>query len=375
MIYLDSAASSWKPEFMYEKIEEYYTSYGVNIHRGLYAQSVRATKEYEGARRKVARFIGAKDNEIVFTYGTTDVLNLLASSLSLKKGDEVVISQMEHHANMIPWIKLVKDKGVVLKYIPLRDDLSLDMVAAKKLIGEKTKVVSIVHLSNSIGVLNDVKEICSLASQVGAYSIVDAAQSIAHMKIDVNDIGCDFLAFSGHKIYGPTGIGVLYGRKLDELDVYRVGGDMIDTVSYDSFTVADIPARFEAGTPNIAGAIGLGAAIDYVNFLTIEKIESHLNDLSYYAKEKLDGFRIVGDHSHGIISIVVDGVHAHDVAVFMASKGIAIRAGHHCCEPLMKKMGVNGTVRVSFGYLNNKKDVDAFVKALHEARGLFNVNN
>lgn len=375
MIYLDSAASSWKPEVVVDKVEEYYTSYGVNIHRGLYSSSVRATKEFEEARRKIAKFIGAKNNEIVFTYGTTDSLNMLASSLPLKKGDEIVISEMEHHANLLPWLKVAKDKGCVVKYIPLRDDLTLDMDAAKKLISDKTKVVSVVHLSNSIGVLNDVKAICSMASDVGAYSIVDAAQSIAHMKIDVNDIDCDFLAFSGHKIYGPTGIGILYGKKLADLSEYRVGGDMIDSVSYDGYVVADIPARFEAGTPNIAGAVGLGAAIDYVNFLTIEKIESHIKDLSSYAIEKLKDCKIIGDGSNGIISLVMQGVHAHDVAVYLASKDICIRAGHHCCEPLMKKIGVNGTTRISFGYLNNKKDVDAFCLALKEAGDLFHVSN
>jgi len=376
--YLDSAASSLTPVQVTEAMDDYYENFRANVHRGMYATSAKATERYEAVRGTVAKFLNASAEEIVFTSGTTDALNLLATSLgrTFGPGDEVVLTEMEHHANLVPWQEAAKRYGFTLKFIPLTSGFTLDMDAARALITPKTKAVSLVHASNALGTVNPVKGLAALARAVDAVMILDAAQSAAHLKLDVRDLDCDFLAFSAHKTYGPTGVGVLYGKKalFEKLEPARYGGDMIREVKLESSTWNESPWKFEAGTPNIAGVIGLGAALEYLMGIGMEAVEAHDQALTAYAMEKLSaipGAKIVGPTAGeriGAISFEVEGAHPHDLATLFDREGVAVRGGHHCAMPLMTKLGLAGTCRVSFGIYNEEKDVDALVDALAKAK-------
>ncbi len=377
--YLDSAASSLTPTAVIEAMDDYYKNFRSNVHRGMYKTAGEATSRYEAVRGTVAKFLNAAaSEEIVFTKGTTESLNLLATSLgrTYGPGDEVVLTEMEHHANLVPWQEAAKRHGFVLKFIPMTVEYRLDMDAARALITSKTKAVSIVHASNALGTINPAKELAALAHAVGAVLILDAAQSVPHMKIDVRDLDCDFLAFSAHKACGPTGVGVLYGKKalLEKMEPAQYGGDMIREVKYEASTWNDAPMKFEAGTPNIAGVIGLGAAIAYLEAIGMENIQAHDRELTTYALEKLSaisGVKIVGpgaDERIGAISFEVAGAHPHDLATLLDREGVAVRGGHHCAMPLMNKLGITGTCRASFGIYNGAEDVDALVTAITQAK-------
>lgn len=376
--YLDSAASSLTPVQVTEAMDDYYSNYRSNVHRGMYAASAKATERYEAVRAIAAKFLNASAEEVVFTSGTTDALNLLAASLgrAFGPGDEVVLTEMEHHANLVPWQEAAKRHGFTLKFIPLTSGFTLDMDAARALITPKTKAVSVVHASNALGTVNPAKELAALAHAAGAVVILDAAQSAAHLKIDVRDLDCDFLAFSAHKTYGPTGVGVLYGKKalLEKMEPARYGGDMIREVKLESSTWNESPWKFEAGTPNVAGVIGLGAALDYLMGIGMDAVEAHDQALAAYALEKLSavpGVRVVGPAAGeriGAISFTVEGAHPHDLATLLDREGVAVRGGHHCAMPLMSKLGITGTARASFGIYNEEKDVAALVDALAKAK-------
>lgn len=378
LVYLDSASTSQKPKVVIDAVKNFYEKENANIHRGIYALSEKATINYEEVREKVAKLINANcEEEIIFTKGTTESLNLLAYSLDLQKGDEIILTEMEHHSNLVPWQQLAKRKGVVVKYIPINKEGILDLDVFKKLLTERTKVVSVVHVSNVLGTVNPIKEIIKLAHSKGAVCIIDAAQSVGSMKVDVQELDCDFLAFSGHKILGPTGTGVLYGKKklLARMEPFLYGGDMIREVSLGGCSWNDLPWKFEAGTPNIAGVIGLGKAIGYIIEVGVEKIEGHKLELVDYAVmelSKVEGITIYGPKvKSGVISFTVNGVPPHDMATLLDREGIAVRAGVHCAMPLVKKLGVSGTVRASFHVYNTKEDVDALIKGVEKARRVF----
>jgi cysteine desulfurase/selenocysteine lyase len=381
LVYLDSAASTQTPSVVLEAMNEFYTKYRANIHRGVYDLSAQATEKYEAARAQVATFINASSEEIVFTSGTTHGLNLLAESIgrTLKPGDNVVMSRMEHHANLIPWQQAAKRYGFQLRFIEIENyELGMKDEELARVIDKHTKVVSIVHVSNSLGTINPIEEIISEAKKVGALTIIDAAQSVAHMPIDVQKLGCDALVFSGHKMYGPTGVGVLYARKalLEHMKPYFFGGDMIRQVTYTDATWHDVPWKFEAGTPNIAGVIGLGAAIEFIESIGFDYIQKHEKEITDYALQKLqaiEGLTIVGPQNNrvGVISFTIEGVHPHDVATILNEDGVAVRAGHHCTMPLMKLLGIPGTTRASFGVYNTTDDVDRLVHALDKVHKIF----
>lgn len=377
---LDSAASSLTPNAVIEAMGEYYAGYRANVHRGMYKTAGKATERYEAARGIVARFLNASaPEEIVLTGGTTASLNLLAASLgrTFGPGDEVVLTEMEHHANLVPWQEAAKRHGFALKFIPLKE-YRLDMGAARTLITPQTKAVAAVHASNVLGTVIPAKELAVLAHAVGAVFILDAAQSVPHLKVDVRDLECDFLAFSAHKAYGPTGAGVLYGKKalLEKLEPAQYGGDMIREVTYAASTWNDAPMKFEAGTPNIAGMIGLGAAMEYLETIGMEAIEAHDRELTAYALESLSaipGVTIVGPDMGeriGVISFQVAGAHPHDLATLLDREGVAVRGGHHCAMPLMDTLGVTGTCRASFGIYNGKEDVDLLCAAIEKAKAV-----
>jgi cysteine desulfurase/selenocysteine lyase len=383
--YLDSASSSQTPLQVLEAMENFYHNYRANVHRGMYKASETATERFEAVRRKVADLIQAKEDEIVFTRGTTESLNLLARTLSkgLKAGDEVVITAMEHHANLVPWQQLGIERGFVVKHIPIKKDYTLDMDAAKALITPATKVVSAMHASNVLGTIVPIKELAAMAHAQGAVFVVDAAQSMGHLPVNVKAIDCDFLAFSGHKMLGPTGVGVLYGKKrlLEAMDPFLFGGDMIQEVFWDKSTWNEVPWKFEAGTPNIAGVIGLGAAVDYVKLTGIDRIEAHEKKLARYAMEKLaviPGLKFYGPSADkeriGVVSFELEGIHPHDVATILDAEGVCVRGGHHCAMPLMRDLGlVNGTTRASFSVYSTEADVDALVLGLLKARRIFSL--
>ena len=370
IIYLDSAATSQKPGIVIEAMNDFYTRYNSNVHRGVYSISEEATLEYEKAREKVAEFINALPSEIIFTRGTTESLNLLAYSLTgdLKENDEILLSEMEHHSNLVPWQQLAKKNNLKLKFIPINKNGQLDFDPS--LINKKTKIVSLVHVSNVLGTINDIKKISGEAHNKGALFILDGAQSIGHMKIDVKDLDVDFLAFSGHKMLGPMGIGVLYGKSdlLETMNPFLYGGDMIKQVSLYETGFNDVPWKFEAGTPNVAGVIGLKKAIEYINEIGIDKIETHNKELVKYTVEKLRklGIKVHGTPKLNVVSFSVNGMHPHDVSSLLDQDKICIRGGHMCCMPLMKKLNVNGVCRVSFHLYNEKKDVDELIKALNK---------
>ncbi|CAM3938290.1 cysteine desulfurase [Alkalicoccus chagannorensis] len=381
LVYLDSAATSQKPAQVIEAVNDYYRRYNSNVHRGVHTLGSLATDGYEGAREKVRRFIHASSmEEIVFLRGTTTAINLVASSYgrdNVGEGDEIVITPMEHHSNIIPWQQLAKAKGAVLKYIPLQEDGSISMEDVRSTITNKTKIVAVMHVSNVLGTVNPVKEITETAHAHGAAMLVDGAQSVPHMKVDVQDIGADFYAFSGHKMCGPTGIGVLYGKKklLKNMEPVEFGGEMIDFVDWYDATWKELPWKFEGGTPVIAGAIGLGAAIDFLEGIGLDAIEAHEEKLAAYALDQMrqmDGVTVYGPEKRaGIVTFNADDVHPHDLATVLDAEGVAVRAGHHCAQPLMKWLDVTATARASFYLYNTEEDVDTFVSSLRTAKEYF----
>ena len=375
LIYLDNSSTTQKPAKVIEAIKKYYEQENANVHRGIYKLAQKSTILYEKAHEVVAKFISAEFEEVIFTKGATEGLNLLAYSLgkNLKEGDEIVLTEMEHHSNIVPWQQLAKEKGVVLKFIPITKDYRLDMSKARELISSKTKIVSVAHMSNVLGTINHVKEIAGLAHNVGAVMIVDAAQSIPHMPVNVKELNCDFLVFSGHKMCGPTGIGVLYGRKelLKEMPPFLYGGDMIREVTFREASWNDLPWKFEAGTPNMAGAAGLMAAVEYLQEIEMENIAAHGQESTRYALEKLSAIpevAIIGpvtaENRGPVISFTIEGMHPHDLSEALDRDNIAVRGGFHCAMPLFSKLGLDGSIRASFYIYNNKEDVDMLVEAL-----------
>ncbi|MGW8956496.1 cysteine desulfurase [Paenibacillus sp. NPDC055715] len=382
LVYLDNAATSQKPLAVIEAIKHYYEYDNSNVHRGVHTLGSRATDAYEGAREKVARFLNAKrSQEIIFTRGTTTALNLVASSYgraNCQVGDEIVITPMEHHSNLIPWQQVAKATGATLKYIPLQEDGSVDLADVEKIITENTKIVAIAHVSNVLGVVNPVKEIAAIAHRKGAIIVVDGAQSTPHMKVDVQDIDADFYAFSGHKMCGPTGIGALYGKKalLENMEPIEFGGEMIDDVGLYESTWKELPWKFEGGTPIIAGAVGLGAAIDFLEGIGLDAIAQHESRLANYALKRLrevEGLTIYGpaERHVGLVTFNLDDVHPHDVATVLDSKGVAVRAGHHCCQPLMRWLKASATARASFYLYNTEEEVDVLISALIQTKEYF----
>lgn len=382
LVYLDNAATTQKPQYVIDKTNNYYQKYNANIHRGVHALSQEATEEFESARIIVKNFINALGkNEIIFTRGTTEAINLVASSYGRKninEGDEIIISTMEHHSNIVPWQMLCEEKKAKLKVIPINDEGEIIFEEFEKLINEKTKFVSVVYASNSLGTVNPVKKIIDLAHHYSIPVLLDAAQAVNHLKIDVQELDCDFLAFSGHKLYGPTGIGVLYGKvnHLEAMPPYQGGGDMISKVTFEHTTYNELPHKFEAGTPDIVGAIGLGAAIEYVNKIGLENIAYHENLLLEYATnavQDLSGLRIIGTAKEkiGVLSFHFENVHPHDVGTFLDFEGVAIRTGHHCTQPLMRRYNIPATSRASFGMYNTKSEVDILVNGLKKILEVF----
>ena len=382
LVYLDNAATTQKPTYVIDKVNKYYTTMNANIHRGVHALSQEATEEFEGARIRIKQFINALGkNEIVFTRGTTESINLVASSYgraNIKEGDEIIISQMEHHSNIVPWQLLCKEKNAKLRIIPINDDGELIYEEFEKLVNEKTKFVSIVYVSNSLGTINPVKKIINYAHQFKIPVLVDAAQALNHIHVDVQDLNCDFLAFSGHKIYGPTGIGALYGKVelLDAMPPYQGGGDMISKVTFEETTYNELPHKFEAGTPDIAGAIGLGAAIEYISKIGIDNIKEHEKSLLEYATkqvEEVPGLRIIGKAKEktSVLSFVLENIHPHDIGTFLDFEGVAIRTGHHCTQPVMQRYCIPATSRASFAMYNTKEEVDVLVNGLKKIIEVF----
>ncbi len=381
LAYLDSAASTQRPVQVIDTISRYYTQDHANVHRGVHTLSHRATDIYEGARESVRSFINARSTrEIVFTRGTTEAINLVAATLGqrLTAGDEILISEMEHHSNIVPWQMLCERRGTILRVVPINDEGELLFDEYEKLLGKRTRLVAITHVSNALGSVNPVRQVIASAHARGIPVLIDGAQAIAHQGVDVQALDCDFYAFSGHKMCGPTGIGVLYGREelLETLPPYQGGGDMILTVSFSGTTYNELPYRLEAGTPHIAGAAGLGAAVDYLRQVGMGNIASHEADLLTYASNALSalpGLRLVGTAAHkaGVVSFNVDGIHPHDVGTVLDQHGVAIRAGHHCAMPVMERFGIPGTARASFAFYNTRAEIDQMIDALRLAIRMF----
>ena len=374
LIYLDNAASTQKPKSVINAIKDYYENDHSNVHRGVHTLSVRATESYENARAKVAEFLNSPNkHQIIFTKGTTDSVNLIASSVTnlIQEDDEILITSMEHHSNIVPWQELCKRTGAVLKIIPINENGELMIEEYKNMVSEKTKLISVVHLSNTLGTINPIEDIIEFAKSNDVITVIDGAQAAGHLPIDVQKLDCDFYLFSGHKIFGPTGIGVLYGKEeiLNKMDPYQFGGEMILKVTFEETTYNDLPHKYEAGTPNIAGAVGIGASIDFINGLDRDLAHEHEMSLHDYALEQLEmieGVRIIGNSKNksSIISFVVDGIHPHDIGTIINQKGIAVRTGHHCTMPLMDFYGIPGTVRASFSIYNNHSEVDKLIDAI-----------
>ena len=382
LVYLDNAATSQKPQAVIDALVNYYTTENSNVHRGVHTLSQRATDAYEEARSKVRQFINAADDkEIIFVRGTTEGINLVAQTYgrqNIGPGDEIIISAMEHHSNIVPWQMLCQEKGAHLKVVPINDDGELLLDEYEKLLNPRTKLVSIVHQSNALGTINPVEQIVELAHRRGVPVLLDGAQSIAHVPIDVTRVGCDFYVFSGHKLYGPTGVGVLYGRAelLDAMPPYQGGGEMIRSVTFEQTLYNVIPNKFEAGTQNIAGSVGLGAAIDYVSNLGMANIAAYENELVAYGTERLSEIgpvRLIGTarHKGSILSFVMENAHPHDVGTILDAEGIAVRTGHHCAQPLMDRFGVPATVRASLAFYNTKEEIDTLVKGIDRVIEVF----
>ncbi|BAC14334.1 cysteine desulfurase [Oceanobacillus iheyensis HTE831] len=381
LVYLDSSATSQKPLSVIEAVNAYYRENNSNVHRGVHTLGTRATDQYEGSREKVRSFINANSTkEIIFTRGTTTSINIVASSyarMNVGPGDEIVITQMEHHSNLIPWQQVAKATGASLVYLPLQEDGTITIEDAKKTITDQTKIVAMAHVSNVLGSINPIKEIAAIAHQHDAIMVVDGAQGAPHMKVDVEDLDCDFYAFSGHKMCGPTGIGVLYGKQhlLENMEPIEFGGEMIDFVNLYDSTWKELPWKFEGGTPIIAGAIGLGAAIDFLENIGYQEIVNHENELAAHALKQMrtiDGISIYGPEQRaGLVTFNLDDVHPHDTATVLDAEGIAVRAGHHCAQPLMKWLNVSATARASFYLYNSKEDVDRLVEGLLKTKEYF----
>ncbi|MCT4636649.1 MAG: cysteine desulfurase [Bacteroidales bacterium] len=382
LVYLDNGATTQKPQQVIDAELEMYNVLNSNIHRGVHYLSNCSTDKFEEARRKVKEFINASsDKEIVFTAGTTASINTVAFSLGeycIESGDEIILSEMEHHSNIVPWQMLCERKGAKLKIIPVLDNGELDIDAYGKLLSDKTKIVSVTHVSNTLGTINPISKITEMAHEKGAYVVIDGAQGIQHGQLNVKDVDCDFYVFSGHKIFAPTGIGVMYGKEeiLNRIPPYQGGGDMIDTVTFEKTTYAELPFKFEAGTANYIGAVGLGAAIDYIVSLGVDDIAEQEQELLDYATNKLssiDGLKIYGtsDNKVSTISFLLDGIHHLDTGMILDKLGIAVRTGHHCTQPLTKRFGIDGTVRASFAFYNTKEEVDALYDGLLKVKELF----
>jgi len=381
LVYLDNAATTHKPQSVLDAVDRLYTEANANVHRALYSLGSESTERFENSRTKVADFINSNSaKEIIFTSGTTEAINLLARSLgdTLKPGDEILISEMEHHSNIVPWQLAAQRTGATLNYIPITETGELDLSKPDHYFKPNTKIVSITHISNVLGTINPVKKLAEMAHEMSALLIVDGAQGVPHLQLNVQDLGCDFYAFSGHKMLGPTGIGILWGKTelLDKMDPFMGGGEMIETVSMESSTWNEIPYKFEAGTPNFAQAVGLGAAVDYLKTIGMSTIAEHENTLTTYALNKInqiEGIRIHGsaDERAGVISFNVDGIHPHDLAQFLNEDNIAIRVGHHCAQPLLSTLGETATARLSFYIYNDESDVDKFYNSLTNIRKYF----
>jgi cysteine desulfurase/selenocysteine lyase len=382
LVYLDNAATTQKPQPVIDRLVRYYAEENANIHRGVHALSQRATDTYDAARDTVRRFLNAAEpQEIVFVRGTTEGINLVAQTYGrahVRAGDEIVISEMEHHSNIVPWQMLCEEKQARLRVIPITDEGELRLDAYERLLNERTRIVSIAHVSNALGTVNPVVEIVRGAHDRGIPVLVDGAQAVAHMPVDVQALGCDFYVFSSHKVFGPTGVGVLYGRAalLDAMPPYQGGGDMIRSVTFERTSYNDLPYKFEAGTPHIAGAPGLAAAIDYVTAIGLERVAAYEHELRVYGTEALaeiPGLRLTGTarQKAGILAFVLDGIHPHDIGTILDRAGVAVRAGHHCCQPLMARLGVPATARASLALYNTRDEIDALVAALHQVREVF----
>ena len=377
LVFLDSAASSQKPQQVVDAIERYYEHTHANVHRGVYDLSQRATEAFERARVTMARYINAADeHEVIWVRGCTEGINLVASSYGqrFQPGDEIVLTQMEHHSNIVPWQLVAERTGAVIKVVPVIERGELDVDAYRALLSERTAFVSVVHVSNSLGTVNPVAEMTRRAKEVGAAVLIDGAQAAPHERVDVQALGCDFYTFSGHKMCGPTGQGILWGRRevLESMPPYHGGGEMIDRVSFSGTTYNEIPFKFEAGTPNIAGAVGLAAAAEYMMALGLDEVAAAETVLLEQATERMsqiDGLRVVGtaDRKHSVLSFLVDGTHPYDIGTLLDKQGVAVRTGHHCCQPLMEHLGIPGTVRASFAFYNNLEDVDRLVAATERA--------
>ena len=378
LVYLDNAATAQKPLAVIDALVHYYSNYNANIHRGLHTLADEATAAYEASRTAVKDFVGASSpDEIIFTKGTTDSINLVAHSWGksfLQEGDEIIITSLEHHANIVPWQMIAAEKKAILRVIPIDNNGILDMEAFKAMLGPKTKFVSVIHVSNALGIINPVEEIIRLSHEQHAVVLVDGAQSSVHLDIDVQTLGCDFYVFSGHKIYGPTGVGVLYGRRdlLESMPPYQGGGEMIKEVRFDYTTYNELPFKFEAGTPNIADVIALKAGIDFINSIGKPAIRKHEEILLEYATAQLKeiaGLRIIGDVKNkvSVISFIIDGVHPQDLAILLDNQGVAVRTGHHCAQPLMHRLGIVGTTRASFAAYNTLEEIDVFTQALNKS--------
>ena len=382
LVYLDNAATAQKPRAVLDALQHYYAADNANVHRGVHLLSERATQDYEDARARIRGFLNAADDrEIIFVRGATEAINLAAQTYgrkNVRERDEVLITAMEHHSNIVPWQMLCEEKGAVLRVAPINDDGELLLDEFEKLLTPRTRIVSVVHVSNSLGTVNPVKRIVELAHARGVPVLVDGAQSAPHLPINVRELGCDFFTFSGHKLFGPTGVGVLYGREalLEAMPPYQGGGDMIRTVSFEKTTYNSLPYKFEAGTPHIAGGVGLGAAVDYLQALDWEAVAAHEHDLLTYATAALSevpGLRLIGTarEKAGVVSFVLEGVHPHDIGTILDQEGVAIRTGHHCTQPLMDRFGVPATARASFAFYNTREEIDALVQGIHKVREVF----
>ncbi len=382
LVYLDNAATSQKPQVVIDAVTRFYTAENANIHRGVHYLSERATVAYDEAREKVARFLNAHSSrEIIFTRGTTEGINLVAQTYGrthLKPGDDIVITAMEHHSNIVPWQLLCEQAGATLRAAPISNEGELDVGAFERLLGDRTRLVAVVHLSNALGTINPIKRLVALAHARGIPVLVDGAQAAPHLQVDVQDLDCDFFAFSGHKVFGPTGVGVLYGREslLERMPPYQGGGDMIATVTLQRSTWAPLPAKFEAGTPMIAQVMGLGAALDYVNGVGLDAIAAWEQVLLQYATERvgqIEGIRLIGTarEKASVLSFVLEGVHPHDIGTVLDDAGVAIRAGHHCAQPVMERLGVLATARASFAFYNTRAEIDVLVDGLLTVKKMF----
>lgn len=377
LIYFDNAATSQKPQKVINAIKDYYEQYNSNIHRGAHHLAQLATEKYEESRAVIARHLNASEREINFVRGTTEAVNLVASTYgrqNVKQGDEIIVSEMEHHSNIVPWQILCEEKGATLRIIPITDSGEIIFEEYQKLLSDKTKIVAIAHTSNALGTIHPVKEIIQEAHQYGAIVFIDGAQALPHAALDVKELDCDFLGFSGHKVFAATGVGILYGKEklLEVMPPYMGGGEMIKTVSFKGTTYNDLPYKFEAGTPHIEGGISMGAALNYINETGLHNISVYENELLQYGNEQLsavDGLRLVGTakNKSSVISFLVNDIHPYDIGVLLNQQGIAIRTGHHCCQPLMDRLNIEGTCRASFAFYNTKEEINIFIKALNKA--------